>query len=93
MAKSGAQYEREESGWDFGSEDLLEFMEDRYRWFDVGVVENVHGGWDVSLRLDGAYSEKADAEDMAEWFTARLRSAWKNSFDATAPPEVRHVIS
>lgn len=60
-----------------------EFFEMRRDWLDVGVVRNAsvqYGdsdpgghGYDVVLRIDGAYMSKRDAEGVAEFFRKELK--------------------
>lgn len=39
-------------------------------WLNMRVVPGVHRGrWDVVMRIDGGYADRADAERMAEFWT------------------------
>jgi hypothetical protein len=59
-------------------ETLAEFIEERAPWLAadnpwvVGVVRTGDGGWDVVLRIDGAYTDRATAEDVAEYLRDRI---------------------
>lgn len=64
-----------------GPESIDSFFKSRRDWIDVGVVErgavdysheNPSDGYDVVIRIDGAYREKRDAEFEAAFFRARL---------------------
>jgi hypothetical protein len=51
------------------------FIAERSDWFDVSVRQNGDDGlYDVVLRIDGSYLDRADAEEMAEHFTEELRA-------------------
>lgn len=39
---------------------------------NVRVVPNPRGGWDVVMLIDGHYSDKADAERLAEFWRDRF---------------------
>jgi hypothetical protein len=52
-----------------------QFIAERSGWFDVSVQQKGDGDdrYDVVLRIDGAYTHRADAEEMAEYFAEELR--------------------
>jgi hypothetical protein len=48
--------------------ELAEFLATRQGWLELVVVPGRHGGWDVALRLDGAYRTRASAEEIRDYF-------------------------
>jgi hypothetical protein len=74
-------------------ETLGEFIEDRRDWLKFHVVRGQRGGWDVMLRIDGAYSARSDADRLAEYFTERFSAILKRTIRDTRrwyPAAVRH---
>jgi hypothetical protein len=55
---------------------LAELLVSRERWLRLDVVPSQHHrdgrGWDIVLRLDGAYSNREQAEDVRQYFTDTL---------------------
>jgi hypothetical protein len=47
---------------------MANFLATREGWLELVVVPGRHGGWNVALRLDGAYRHRADAEDISRYF-------------------------
>ena len=51
------------------------------RQHPIQIVRTASGGFDVMLRLDGTYTQRADAEGVAEFLTGALH-------DAARPPGI-----
>jgi hypothetical protein len=52
-----------------------EILSSRTSWFDVRVVPGAHPGsraWSVVLRIDGDYTDREHAVEMADFFAELL---------------------
>lgn len=53
----------------------VELLASRGRWFDVRVRVQPHprrAGWDIVLRIDGTYTDLADAERIAKFWREQI---------------------
>ena len=50
------------------------FLEERADYLYVYVTKSTGDGWDVVLRIDGSYSDRAGAEAAAEGMRTWIRS-------------------
>jgi hypothetical protein len=74
-------------------EDINDLFKDRQSWLRVQVHQNEFDGFDVVLRLDGSYTQKADAEALADDFRRwieplldlRRATDWEPAGTAVAP--------
>ncbi|MFW0791777.1 hypothetical protein [Gordonia sp. CPCC 205333] len=54
---------------------LEALVKEAARQHPIRVVQTASGGWDVTVRLDGTYTDRADAEASAEFLTGALIDA------------------
>lgn len=61
-----------------GQSEVVAFLRERREWLHVRAVPSVRGGgYDVALVLDGSYTIRSDAEDMARFMAGILAEAMR----------------
>ena len=50
-----------------------ELLASRKQFVQVVPVQNDWGSWDVAILIDGHYSERDDAEQVAEWVAGLIK--------------------
>lgn len=55
------------------SQTAKDFLQSRDSWLEMKMMPGAHGGFDIVLRIDGAYFSKADAINMLDHWRERLQ--------------------
>lgn len=71
---------------------LDDWIAERADFLHVHVVRSVGGsGWDVVLRIDGTYSDRAMAEEVAEMLRTEVRPMVVEAQDRSGSPARREL--